>query len=79
MMFLLRILYHLSFNLCMFSAKCRYPVAAVEHIKIVGYSNPAVEGSNITFGCSSGLELITSMCMGNGEWEPDPGEIKCNG
>ena len=62
----------------MLSAKCRHPAAADEHIKIMGYNDPAVEGSSITFGCSSGLESTTSICMNNGEWEPDPRESECN-
>ena len=62
------------------SAKCRYPVVADldEHVKIMGYSDPAVKGSNISFGCSSGLEFTTATCMRNGEWEPDPRELECN-
>ena len=46
----------------------------------MGYDNPALEGESIVFTCASGLKLggpNSSMCMGNGEWEPDPGEANC--
>lgn len=48
----------------------------------VSGSHPAVPGSNATFSCSIGLELIgpnSSMCAENGEWEPDPREVTCRG
>ena len=49
---------------------------------ITGHIIPAREGTNITLHCPPGLELIgpnTSMCMGNGKWEPDPMEVECKG
>ena len=39
-----------------------------------------MRGSTITFTCSPGFVLTgsnTSICMGNGEWEPDPREVEC--
>ena len=48
----------------------------------LGYGNPTVEGSNVTFSCAPGLILAgpnTSSCMGNGEWEPNLAEVKCLG
>ena len=42
----------------------------------------ALEGTNITFNCRPGLALTgpnLSTCMGNGEWEPDPREVRCKG
>ena len=52
--------------------------------EVFGYTNPAIPGSCVTFGCSSpGCSLIdsnTSLCISNGEWEPDPREgIMCKG
>ena len=41
---------------------------------ILGYANPALEGSSILLECAPGLMLVgpnVSTCMGNGEWEPD--------
>ena len=61
------------------SAKCSNP--AKEYIRIMGYSDPAIHGSNITFGCLSEFVPYTSTCMGNGEWAPDPEdfELNCSG
>ena len=46
----------------------------------VGYVDPALEGQTIIFICPPGQTLNgsnSSICMGNGEWEPDPGEVEC--
>ena len=48
----------------------------------VGYEDPAREGQTMTFTCPPGQILNgsnTSTCMGNGIWEPDPGEVECTG
>ena len=48
----------------------------------VGYIDPALEGQTVLFICPYGQTLNgcnSSTCMGNGEWEPDPGEIECFG
>ena len=46
-------------------------------------SNPALEGTNITFSCPLGMVLTgptgVATCMRNGEWEPDPGRVQCKG
>ena len=53
------------------------------NIQVHGYSDPALEGANVTFECSSPqLVLIgpnSITCVGNGEWEPDPRHVKCVG
>ena len=54
---------------------------------ITGYNNniimePAMEGATLTFKCSPQYVLTgpnITTCVGNGEWEPDPGEMECNG
>ena len=49
---------------------------------IMKYTDPAVEGSNVTFSCPSGLILTgpsVATCMRNGKWEPDPMEVACRG
>ena len=51
-------------------------------IRIYGSMNPTIEGTSVTFSCPPGLVLTgpnTSMCMRNGEWEPDPQKLKCLG
>ena len=48
----------------------------------VGYVDPALERQTIIFICPHGQTLNgsnSSTCMGNGEWEPDPGEVECIG
>ena len=49
---------------------------------INGYKAPALEGQNVSFSCPTGLELTglnTTTCTENGEWEPDPFNLKCEG
>ena len=49
---------------------------------IADYYDPALEGTNATFSCPPGLVLLgptTSTCIGIGEWEPDPRQVKCSG
>ena len=48
--------------------------------------DPALEGTIVTFSCPPGMQftgnnITTATCMGNGEWEPDPRELKlkCKG
>ena len=51
-------------------------------IIIMGYMEPAMEGAAVTLVCPPRYTLIgpnTTMCMGNGEWEPDPSEVECKG
>ena len=54
-----------------------------ENIQVIGYSDPALEGTSITLECSSPslvhMGPSTTTCTGNGEWEPDPSEVKCVG
>ena len=49
---------------------------------IMDYTDPALEGANVTFSCPSGLVLTgpsVATCMTNGKWEPDPGDVMCKG
>ena len=52
-------------------------------IRIHGYSDPALVRTDVTLECSSPNLVFfgpnRTTCMGNGEWEPDPGEVKCVG
>ena len=50
------------------------------NVRVMGYEDPAFEGSRVAFTCLSGLILNgsnSSTYMGNGEWEPDPKEVDC--
>ena len=41
---------------------------------------PVMEGAIVSFNCCSEFILTgpnSSMCMRNGEWEPDPREVEC--
>ena len=45
-------------------------------------NNEISTGTTITLSCPTGLALTgpnSLVCMGNGEWEPDPREAKCKG
>ena len=45
-------------------------------------NHPLIEGQFITYTCPPGFILSgpnVSVCSGNGEWEPDPGEMDCRG
>ena len=53
-------------------------------IQTIGYSDPAVEGRNVSIHCPPGMVLMvmetiasTLVCTGNGEWEPDPRKVAC--
>ena len=69
--------------LCYCVADCGYPTLQVDSPPaVMGYNVPAREGTTITFSCSPGLILTgpnTTICMDNGQWEPGPGQVKCNG
>ena len=72
---------------CKASSNCENPEAQLklEHsVEVIGYlsETAAVMGSNISFGCPPGLVLTgpnSSTCLGNGEWEPDPRDVRCKG
>ena len=79
---------HLTLH--MQAAKCDHPLPQSDNdakaVLVSGYRDPALEGTNVTFSCSSGLNDIivltgpsTSTCMGDGEWEPDPRDAECKG
>ena len=55
----------------------------VTNARALDYVDPALEGQNITFICPSPGQALSgpnsSICMGNGEWDPDPGEVECTG
>ena len=48
----------------------------------IGHGVPSLEGEWINFTCTSERVLIgpnSTICMGNGEWKPDPREVTCKG
>ena len=51
-------------------------------VTVTGPDSPSVEGQFITYTCPPGFIQTgpnASVCMGNGEWEPDPGQVECIG
>ena len=51
-------------------------------IEVIGSDQPAIVGASATFSCPSTHILNgsnTTMCMGNGKWEPDPTLVECIG
>ena len=66
------------------AVSCNYPPAQLLHPPVIvvtgSEDNPPIEGQSITYTCPPGFMLNgtnTSVCMRNGEWEPDPGEVDC--
>ena len=70
-----------------FVTKCGHPfqeMANSQAVLIMGYVEPLLEGMKVNFSCPISRILTgprTSMCTGNGQWDPDPNEsgIKCKG
>jgi hypothetical protein len=67
---------------------CNYPPTQLLHRAVVVVSgsqdSPPIEGQFITYTCPPDPGFVPtgpniSICMGNGEWEPDPGEVDCIG
>ena len=65
---------------------CNYPPTQLLYRPVVVVSGsqeiPHIEGQFITYTCPTGFILTgpnMSRCMGNREWEPDPGEVDCIG
>jgi hypothetical protein len=59
------------------TGKCGDPIELTNALA-VGYVDPALEGQTITFTCPPGQihnGSNSSICMGNGKWEPDPREV----
>ena len=70
---------------CIQTVTCDYPPIQL-HDPIVLLSgsqdSSPIEGQFITYTCPTGFNLTgpnVSVCMGNREWEPDPGEVDCIG
>ena len=67
------------------TASCGYPVSDSidQALRVIGYKAPMLEGSSIKLDCFPGYAFIgpsnSSTCMGNGEWQPDPREVECEG
>ena len=68
------------------TVSCDYPPTQSLHDPVVVVSgsqdSPPIEGQFITYTCPPGFILTgpnMSTCMGNREWEPDPGEVDCIG
>ena len=69
-----------------YTATCSCPPTQSLHDPVVVVSgsqdSPPIEGQFITYTCPTGFILTgpcMSICMGNREWEPDPGEVDCVG
>ena len=66
----------------MHAVNCGYPKSVDALLRIIGYNPPMIQHSSITYSCHPNYVLIgpnASICMGNGEWEPDPQNLECKG
>lgn len=63
------------------TANCGYPVSGTSS-SLTNFTDPATPGMLVTFSCSENSVLTgpdSATCMDNGQWEPDPREVKCKG
>ena len=73
------------FVLLLHAVNCGLPSQLLHHpVTVVNGSQgyPLMEGQVITYTCPPGFVQTgpnASVCAGNGEWEPDPGEMDCIG
>ena len=71
----------MNFFLAVHNIICENPEDIVNNsVSIFSYTEPAVEGTTVTFHCPPGAVLDganSSTCTENGEWEPLPREIYC--
>ena len=61
---------------------CHVPVLQPNIYTTVNHSKPLIEGSILSFTCSSGLTLSgpnTTTCLSNGQWIPNPDLVECKG
>ena len=52
----------------------------MENVKYIASSGLYVVGDAIHYQCAEGWEpahVMSSVCDGNGTWQPDPEELKC--
>jgi hypothetical protein len=72
-----------SYRHTFYTVKCEDPSEEVsEDIQVVGYSDPAVEGTMIMLECSSpDIMVLTGSsrinCADDGLWKPNPRQIAC--
>ena len=61
---------------------CHVPVLQPNVQATLNYSQPLVEGSILSFVCSSGLTFSgpnTTTCLSNGQWTLNPNLVECKG
>ena len=64
------------------TATCGNPFHGIDSdaiIMIMNYTDPAIEGTIVTYGCPFEYVFNTATCMESGEWEPDPKKVECKG
>ena len=66
----------------LYAVTCDLPLHDPVVVVSGSQDRPPIEGQFITYTCPPGFILTgpnVSVCMGNGEWEPDPGQVDCIG
>lgn len=67
----------------MIAGECKNPVDTdlFSNVKVNNYSDPALEGTNVTLSCPDGYTLKGSdviSCNSDGKWEPSLESILCS-
>ena len=76
---------HANNSIIHITVTCDHPSTQLLHhpvAVVTGSDSPPVKGQFITYTCPPGFILTgpnVSVCTGNREWEPDPGEVECIG
>ena len=66
-----------------YAVTCDLPTQPFLHHSVMvsgSQDSPPIEGQFITYTCPPEFVLTgpnASVCTGNGEWEPDPGQAAC--
>ena len=71
-----------------YTVLCDHPLSLLANNRVrvtaMDYNFPiGLEGTNVSLSCNDSKLVLdgpnTTTCMENGEWEPDPKDVRCKG